>query len=155
MTPPRPGAREARTGVHLTGSNVSALDDFRRRRLGAAGESWVVDLERTELVRLGRDDLARDVSWVARDLGDGAGYDVSSFWPDGRERLIEVKTTNFGPMTPFFITQHEVDVSRERAANYSLYRVHGFNRDPRIYILDGSIAERARLEPKVFLGRPI
>ena len=37
----------------------------------------------------------------------------------------------------------------------SLYRVHGFARDPRIYVLDGSIEELARLEPKIFLGLPL
>jgi hypothetical protein len=92
---------------------------------------------------------------VARDVGGGAGYDVGSFRPDGRERLIEVKTTNLGPRTPFYITRWEIEVSRRQAETYSLYRVHGFARDPRIYVLDGSIEERARLEPKVFLGIPL
>jgi hypothetical protein len=95
------------------------------------------------------------VVWVARDVGDGAGYDIGSFWPDGTERMIEVKTTNFGPMTPFYITRWEIEVSRQHPSHYSLYRVHGFARDPRIYVLDGSVQERAHLEPRVFLGIPI
>jgi len=153
-----PGSRaptHRRTSVGLTGSAMSGLRDFQARKLGAAGEEWVVDLEREKFSRLGRRDLADRVIWVARDLGDGAGYDVSSFREDGSERLIEVKTTNYGPRTPFYITRWEIDVSRLNPDVYSLYRVHGFARDPRIYILDGSVEERARLEPKVFLGIPI
>jgi hypothetical protein len=152
-----PGSRaptRMRTSVGLTGSALSGLRDFQARQLGAAGEEWVVDLEREKLSRLGRRDLADRVVWVARDFGDGAGYDVASFREDGRERLIEVKTTNYGPRTPFYITRWEIDVSRQNPDVYSLYRVHGFARDPRIYILDGSVEERARLEPKVFLGIP-
>ena len=156
---PAPGpagpSRRSRTSVTLTGSPVSALRDFQRRELGTAGEEWVFDLEREQLRRAGRPDLAALVRWVARDDGDGAGYDIRSYRESGGERLIEVKTTNLGPMTPFYITRWEVDVSRQRPDAYSLYRVHGFMRDPRIYVLDGDVEERARLEPKVFLGLPV
>ncbi len=149
------GSGRRRTSVGLTGGHFSAFRDFQKRQLGSAGEEWVVDLERERLKRSGRPDLADAVVWFARDIGDGAGYDIASFRPDGREHLIEVKTTNLGPRTPFYITRWEIDVSRDRADVYSLYRVHGFSRDPRIYVLDGSVEERARLEPKVFLGIPI
>lgn len=155
---PQPGtlpARTHRTSVILTGGPFAALRDFQRRELGTAGEEWVVDLEREQLRRSNRPDLADSVRWVARDDGDGAGYDIRSFHPDGEERLIEVKTTNLGPRTPFYITRWEVEVSRQRADNYSLYRVHGFARDPRIYVLEGSVEERARLKPKIYLGLPI
>jgi hypothetical protein len=143
------------TSVGITGGQVSALRDFQTHQLGSAGEEWVIDLEREQLKRLGRQDLSERVDWVARSFGDAAGYDIGSFWPDGRQRFIEVKTTNRGPATPFYITRWEVETSRRNADSYSLYRVHGFSRDPRIYVLDGSIEERARLEPKVFLGIPI
>ena len=115
----------------------------------------MLDLEREGLHRSGRDDLAGNVRWVAREDGDGAGYDIRSFRPDGTDRLIEVKTTNLGARTPFFITRWEIEVSRRNPDHYSLCRVHGFVRDPRIYVLDGSVEERARLEPKVFLGLPL
>ena len=153
--PGLPAATRRRTSVSLTGSGISALREFRNHQLGSAGERWVVDLERESLHRAGRSDLADRVSWAASERGDGLGYDVSSFRADGSEHVIEVKTTNLGPQTPFYITRWEIDVSRDLAGQYSLYRVHGFARDPRIYVLDGSIEERARLEPKVFLGLPI
>jgi hypothetical protein len=47
--------------------------------------------------------LARKVRWVAAEDGDGAGYDVLSFDQAGRERLLEVKTTNGSARTPFFL----------------------------------------------------
>jgi hypothetical protein len=114
----------------------------------------VVDLERESLRRVGRDDLAERVQWSARQVGDGLGYDVTSFLPTGSERFIEVKTTNLGPGNPFYITHWEIGVSRERAPQYSIYRVHGFARDPRIYVINGSVEDHVRLEPKVFLGIP-
>ena len=147
--------RRGGTTVSLTGSPMSAMRDFRSHALGAAGEEWVLDLEREGLHRSGRDDLAENVRWVSRVDGDSAGYDIRSFRPDGADRLIEVKTTNLGARTPFYITRWEIEVSRRNPSHYSLYRVHGFARDPRIYVLDGSIDERARLEPKVFLGLPM
>lgn len=153
-----PGGRDRRrsaTSVHLTGGPISALRDFRARALGVAGEEWVLSLERESLVRAGRDDLAGRVVWTARDVGDGAGYDIQSFRPDGSDRFIEVKTTNLGLLTPFYISRWEVDVSARHADTYSLYRVHGFARDPRVYVLDGSVEECARLESAVFLGIPI
>ena len=104
--------RRSRTSVALTGSALSGLRDFQARKLGAAGEEWVMDLEREKLGRLGRRDLAERVVWVARDEGDGVGYDVRSYREDGRDRLIEVKTTNHGPRTPFYITRWEIEVSR-------------------------------------------
>ncbi len=157
LVPPPGGRGPARGGstVGLTGGPLAALQDFKKHRLGAAGEEWVLDLERERLSRHGRDDLASSVTWVSREVGDGAGYDIGSFWPDGRERLIEVTTTNLGARTPFYITRWEIEVSRRRSDAYSLYRVHGFARDPRIYVLDGSVEERARLEPRVFLGLPL
>ena len=135
-----PGRR--RSSVALTGSTVSALRDFRAHQLGSAGERWVVELERESLRRAGRPDLAGRVQWVAHDVGDGLGFDMASFRADGADRLIEVKTTNLGRLTPFYITRWEIDVSRDRADVYSLYRVHGFARDPRIYVLGGT--ERSR-----------
>ncbi len=141
--------------VGLTGGALPALRDFQTKPLGDAGEEWVLGLEQEQLARAGRSDLADRVVWAARDTGDGLGYDVASFFPDGRERFIEVKTTNYGVRTPFYITKGEVSFSERRSDSFSLYRVHGFARDPRLYVLDGSVRERARLDPQVFLGIPL
>ena len=64
---------------------------------------------------------------------------MASFDANGSARLIEVKTTNGGPETPFYVTANEVRVSAERAADYWLYRVHRFAKEPRIYALRGAL----------------
>lgn len=76
--------------------------DYRNRSLGSAGEEFVVLVEQQRLEAAGRPALARQVRWVARDDGEGAGFDIRSFDTDGRERLLEVKTTNGAARTPFF-----------------------------------------------------
>jgi hypothetical protein len=86
--------------------------------------------------------------------GDGAGYDIASFRPDGTTLHIEVKTTNLGVRTPFHITGWEVATSKRESEIWSLYRVFDFHSDPRIYRLDGSVEESAALVPSVYIGVP-
>lgn len=107
--------------------------DFRNGNLGKAGESFVLDLERKQLMKADRSDLARKVRWVAAEDGDGAGYDILSFKPTGEERLIEVKTTNGAARTPFFLTRNEYEIAAARADSWCLYRVHLFSQTPRIF----------------------
>ncbi len=76
--------------------------DHRNRALGRAGEAFVLEIERNRLIEAERSDLARKIRWVSAEDGDGAGYDVFSFEPNGKERLIEVKTTNGAARTLFF-----------------------------------------------------
>src|SRR5262249_52256789 len=92
--------------------------DHRNRSLGKAGEEFVVDLERRRLTGDDHTDLAGKVLWVAAEDGDGAGYDVLSFDPTGRERLLGVKTTNGCARTPFFLTRNECDLAMERPGRH-------------------------------------
>jgi hypothetical protein len=108
---------------------------MRNRALGRAGEAFVVELERRRLEGADRRDRARRVRWIAEEDGDGAGYDVLSFEPGGRERLIEVKTTNGSARTPFYLTRNERAVSEERADSWRLYRLHRFSQAPRIFTI--------------------
>lgn len=75
--------------------------DARNRALGKAGEELVFYHERSSLRQAGREDLADKVRWTASEDSDGYGYDIASFEANGRERLIEVKTTNGWERTPF------------------------------------------------------
>jgi len=81
--------------------------DLRNRSLGRAGEEFVLEIEKRKLEKSQRPDLLKKIRWVSQDEGDGAGYDILSFEPDGRERLIEVKTTNGAARTPFFLSENE------------------------------------------------
>lgn len=124
--------------------------DNRNRALGKAGEEFVLDVERHRLRTADRDDFARKIRWVSAEDGDGAGYDIHSYEPTGAERLIEVKTTNGAARTPFYLTRIEHDVSRERASDWRLYRVHLFAQSPRIFTITPPLAEVVHLLPETF-----
>ena len=124
--------------------------DHRNRALGKAGEEFVVGLERQLLNGAERSDLARKVRWVAAEDGDGGGYDVLSFDPTGRERLLEVKTTNGSARTPFFLSRNECDVARERPADWCIYRVHQFANEPRIFTIAPPLQGAVNLSPELW-----
>lgn len=114
--------------------------DSRNRKLGKAGEEFVVRVERQKLIGVGRDDLADKVRWVADLDGDGVGYDVRSFNAEGQERLIEVKTTNGAAKTPFYLTRNEHETAELRPDSWRLYRVHLFAQRPAIFALKPPLA---------------
>lgn len=124
--------------------------DYRNRSLGRAGEQFVLGLERQRLAVAGRKDLAARVRWVADEEGDGAGFDILSFDPAGRETLIEVKTTAGSVATPFFLTRTEREISQERPDCWRLYRVHEFTRAPRIFTLDPPLEQMVQLRTELW-----
>jgi hypothetical protein len=87
---------------------------------------------------------------VARDDGDGLGYDVLSFDIAGGERHIEVKTTALGAETPFYISSAELDFACSHPRSFALYRVYDVLNDPRFYVLEGDISQAVELVPTVF-----
>ena len=107
----------------------------RNRVLGKAGEERALIHERSVLREAGRDDLARKVLWVSQEEGDGAGYDIASFTPQGKPRLIEVKTTNGWDRTPFYISRNEVRVAEDNRDTWHLFRLYNFAREPRAFEL--------------------
>lgn len=121
--------------------------EARNRSLGQAGEAFVLRVEHERLWRLGERRLAERIEHVARSQGDGLGYDILSFEPSGRERMIEVKTTRYGEMTPFFASRNEVEYSESARDQFHLYRVYKFEEAPKIFILPGPLRESVNLEP--------
>ena len=109
--------------------------DERNRALGRAGEERALAHEKSTLTWAGRSDLADRVRWASVEEGDGAGYDVASFSPEGRTRMIEVKTTNGWDRTPFHITRNELAVADERPDEWCLLRLWNFAREPRAFEL--------------------
>jgi hypothetical protein len=128
--------------------------DRRNHALGKAGEEFVLAVERQRLTAGGRSDLSQKVRWVAAEDGDGAGFDILSFEATGQETLIEVKTTNGGPLTPFFLTRIEREVSEERPDAWRLYRVHLFSRLPRIFTLAPPLEATLRLRAESWRASP-
>lgn len=127
--------------------------EARNRSLGTAGELLVVEYERHRLHVAGKQRLSDRVEHVAQSKGDGLGYDVLSFDIDGRERLIEVKTTSFGSRTPFYISRNEVGLSETLPEQFHLYRLYGFRSEPRLFDLPGAVTAHCELDPVSFLAR--
>lgn len=112
-----------------------AARDAKNRALGRAGEQCAYYQEKTTLSDLGRSDLAQKVRWVSEEDGDGAGYDIASFTPEGQPRLIEVKATNGWERTPFHISRNELAVAEARRDDWCLIRLWNFSREPRAFEL--------------------
>jgi hypothetical protein len=122
------------------------------RSLGSAGEVFVVRFEVARLLRAGKHNLADSVERVSETKGDGLGYDVHSFEDSGRDRLIEVKTTAYGPSTPFYVTRNEVAVSRAEGERFHLYRAYNFRRAPRLFSRPGPLEQSFRLDPSEYVA---
>jgi len=126
--------------------------EARNRSLGYAGELFVLELEARRLHAANKKLLSKRIEHVAATRGDGVGYDILSFEEDGRERLIEVKTTAFGELTPFFISRNELARSEADAERYCLYRVFDFRNRARLFQLPGAIATSCTLEATTYLA---
>lgn len=123
-----------------------ALRDERNRQLGRLGEERVFHSERARLLGAGRDDLAEKVKWVARDDGDGAGFDVLSFTEKGDERFLEVKTTVGSEQTPFYLSSNEKRFSDERQDAFRIFRLYDFARVPKAFEITPPLESKLILE---------
>jgi uncharacterized protein DUF3883 len=80
--------------------------------------------------------------------GDGAGFDIRSFFPDGRLRFVEVKTTTGPKDTDFLISASEVAFSAAHPDDYELCRVFAYDTQANracCYSIAGDIAKWLRL----------
>jgi hypothetical protein len=139
---------------HSAGSHRDYLAlEASNRSLGLAGEALVMQFEAQRLRGEGAGRLADRIEHVSVARGDGLGFDILSFDADGRERLIEVKTTAFGRRTPFYITRSELECSKARPKEYHLYRLHSFRRSPGLFGLRGPVDDTCRLTANQFVAR--
>jgi hypothetical protein len=146
---PRDSARTVRRAT----KRDYLLLESRNRSLGLAGEQFIAEFEARRLHVAGQKLLAGRVEHVARVCGDGLGYDVLSFEVSGEERFIEVKTTDFGAATPFYVSRNEVAFSDERSGQFILARVHEFRSAPKFFELKGAIRNNVVLDAVSFIAR--
>ena len=123
------------------------------RSLGAEGEKFIMEYEHYRLWTSGLKSLAERIDRVSVTQGDHVGYDIQSFDPDGRPRRIEVKTTRFGLMTPFFASANEVETSKRFGDEYHLYRLFKFEKSPKLFIVNGALGDRFKLKATQFQAR--
>jgi len=128
--------------------------EARNQSLGRAGEELVLRYEHERLWQSGQRKLADRIEHSSKIVGDHLGYDIHSFEADGRDRLIEVKTTRYGALTPFFASRNEIDFSANRNSEYQLYRLFNFRAHPKLFVLQGSLYKSCDLEPINFSAIP-
>ena len=95
----------------------------KRKLTGQKGEEIAVAIEQEFFESINRKDLADKVRNVASEEGDGLGYDVLSFFEDGREKYIEVKSTTKSLISPFYISRNELKFLQEHDEDALIYRI--------------------------------
>ena len=124
-----------------------AARDESNRKLGRAGEQWVIEFEQQRLMAAGYPELFQRLDWVSDTQGDGAGFDILSFEDATRHRFIEVKTTNGGVASSFLVSHNELEFSKEVGEQFCLYRVFQFRDGPRLFTLSGDLSLHVHLKP--------
>jgi len=147
--------KEKAPGQRVYSSSDRADQDRRNSNLGVSGEEFVYLLEKQELNSLGLNELAENVIWASKEIGDGLGYDILSYDENGDEIFIEVKTTRGGPSTPFYISANEIEVSKEKGAAYRIYRLFSYPKAPNMYIVNGPLDEALDLTATNFRAMPM
>lgn len=136
------------------GRKHSIENDIKNKGLGYIGERLVLNLEKERVLeQLGEEYVAKIEH--TSEIDDEKGYDILSWEKldngDIVEKYIEVKTTEGGKVTQFFISSGEVKFSKENKDQYYLYRVYNYNKktgDAKYFVQKGSIEENYSLVPK-------
>lgn len=136
------------------GENNYYKQEIRNRKLGLLGEEFIINYEKKRLTNLGLSSLSNKIEHVAKTVGDSAGFDILSFNKEGKEKFIEVKTTQMGKDAPFYFTRNEFGFSKSNSDKYNLYRLFNFRKKPKFYKLRGSLEQTCNNLPTEYLGWP-
>jgi len=118
----------SKTELDFTPKTINFIQNgIENKRIGDLGELLVIEMEKQKLMTANKPKLAGKVKHVAKDKGDGLGYDILSYDIIGNEIFIEVKTTKGKVNSTFFITRNELERSIRERDNYYLYRIFNFN----------------------------
>ncbi len=122
------------------------------RQLGEKGEELVLDYEKWELRRVGKDSLADKVIWIAKEEGDGAGFDILSRYTNGKDKYIEVKTTKLSKEAPFYFSRNELLFSQDHSKDYHLFRLFNFENNIKMFTKVGSLDSICNSTPVTYRG---
>lgn len=95
--------------------------------MGLKGEEIVVEIERNYLNSIKREDLAEKVKHISKEEGDGAGFDILSYFDDRREKFIEVKSTIKTGGDSFYLSRNELEFMKGNKENFQIYRIFNVN----------------------------
>ena len=111
------------------------LKNRKNKEIGDLGELLVIDYEKNSLRRIGKSDLADKVVSTSKTIGNAAPYDILSYTKDGKEKYIEVKTTEKDFTEEFYISANERKFAKANAGRYYLYRIFRLNKFAQTYKL--------------------
>ena len=145
--------KEATPGYARSPIRVNYLEkEQNNRKLGENGEKLVLDYEKWELKKIGKDSLADKVRWIAKEEGDGAGFDILSRYANGKDKYIEVKTTKLSKEAPFYFSRNELLFSQEHSRNYHLFRLFNFEKNTKMFTKVGSLDSICNSIPMTYRG---
>ena len=110
---------------HLPQTSKRTVEEMQaHQKLGEIGEEYVFKKEKERLKESGRDHLSAQVAWVSK-TDDTCGYDILSYSQDGREKYIEVKTTDdeYDLQFPMSLQEWKAASDIKMQADYYIYRV--------------------------------
>jgi len=121
--------------------SITKIVDFEKenkknKRLGEHGELVVLNAERDSLRKMDKAGLADRIRQISKE-NTSAGYDILSFEEDGRNKYIEVKSTNNSPSSQanFLITINECEKAK-KLKNFYIYIVFDVrSKNPKIWRL--------------------
>jgi len=120
-----------------------------QKDLGDAGEELVKQYEIEYLKSKGLIEKSKEVKVVP----DGRGYDVLSFDESGIDKYIEVKTTTGKDLTPFYLSENEIEYMKRHKSSYVIYRVYNYdeeNNSGEFFEIDGDVEAQLILKPIQF-----
>lgn len=100
----------------------------KRTELGISGEQFALRYETQRVMQFAANDTDRIIH-LSAEQGDGAGFDILSLNNDGTQRYIEVKTTESGADTPFYMTENEkwfFETQKGKGTAF-IYRIYNFD----------------------------
>ena len=155
--PPEKKQKPIRKQRPFKGTKISWKDkQIKDDEIGYAGEAAVFKWEQKKVKEFGDEKLLEKVIHASKKY-DNLGYDIISVTKDGNEKFIEVKTTTGGKNNPFDISDNEVKYSKDHTAQYSIYRVYGYNPkkfELRYFEINGDVAKKHALKPTQYRCDP-
>ncbi len=111
--------------LYRTARRIDNWEEINKKRkiTGLKGEEIAVVIEQEFFESIGRKDLAEKVRHVSAEDGDGLGYDVLSFFENGKEKYIEVKSTTASLGSSFYLSRNELGFLKEHNEDAFIYRV--------------------------------
>lgn len=132
----RPRRKATKVSDGSTGSNHRRSK--KSDKVGRLGEEFIYQYEKSQLIANGFTELASKVIFHREDAAQRTpGWDITSYFEDGRPKLIEVKSSEGDVINDIILTRNEWDKAQDPALanDYFIYLVTNLTNKPKIEIL--------------------